>query len=614
MSGLFGIIAKKGIIDEPLKPVLRKIFLEMRKHDRYADIAEFGNATVLVSNLHRSDHSRNKGQYSVFIEGDLFSALPPGKLNVGAGISAGHINDNDLLSDILELKGEQLVHHIKGQYNVICRNNSDESYFVFNDILGIKPLYLWENNQFWLLSSELKYLRYLPFFETDIDRISLIEFFLFNFPLAERTFFLKVKLIRPGSILRFKGDRMEINTYFDHMSLFQDNLLSKNESLELLNSVFSEVVNSYLPRNDKFAISLTGGFDGRTILSVIRNPENLLTYTFGTHESSDIKVARQISEVLNLMHHTFYIDDHYYRESFFDCSEELVWRSDSLATFVRSHYIHAFRELERKCDVVLSGNGGSELFRVIYKGGAVVSPMFIELLMNSTDLRHTLVTHINDSLALRLIKGFTPAVREELIESVRTELDPYIFSVRKNRGMNLFLLQETIRKYFGIEMKIESFHALNRSPYIDKDFLIAINKTPFSSAYQSTLTRNPILRMKGQYLYSYVMERNHPLLARMKTNRGYSPHDVYSIWRNFRILIPYINKFLMKKENAFNTFMSAELFYSRHLNDPQTDNPFMNRALLTDMFRSQLWKGHLSDFAKAVSWSLWYHRLMGNQS
>jgi asparagine synthase (glutamine-hydrolysing) len=518
-------------------------------------------------------------------------------------------NDNYLLPYIYGSFGEFLEGYLYGNYNILVYEKKAQKIIIFNCTLGMVPLYFYEYENDWVVSSELMYFCYLPFFKLKIDKVALMEYLLFHYPLRERTFFQNVNLLKPATKIIYENNIFTKHQYFDHRSFFCKELIKDREALEFLNIKFKEVVNTYIPSTAKYALSLTGGFDGRTILSVIENYNQLLTYTFGTSESSDISTAKEIADVFNLNHRKYFIENEYYKGNYNECAEEFILRSNGLATFERAHYINAFKKLSKEVEIVLSGNCGSEIFRALHSGGAVVSQFLLDLLFNSKNYKDYYSDYINSLHADYLFNFKLEGIKDQLIESY-SGLHQELFSdIEPNRSIYLFLLKETFRKYFGIEMKVERIYAHNRSPYLDRNFLIAVNKTPFSSAYQSFGNKNPFNRRKGQLTYSYIIEKNNPKLSKIKTNKGYSPHDVYRSINSYKLIIPYFMRYLKKPENAFNVELNARTFYMNLVNKYFIKNPFINFEIIKNNLRDNNWKVNNEFFAKLSSWSLWYNQL-----
>lgn len=610
MSGLFGIISKNSVIDPSVRSAAVKIYADISRLEKHCSEVSEPGFYFCSGNLVEDKLLATQGSTRFLIEGEIFIKKEElDKINPGK-VKDQLFNHNTLLPELYMKFGKDFVNHIKGVYNLAILDTETGECLVCNDVLGLKPLYYFENDTYIIFSSELRYFFHFSFIDKEINKIALIEYILFNIPLGDNTFLKKARLMKPATIYCRAGNTSVFNQYFDHLGFYHTDLLNEKQSLNLLNERFKESVGMNIPGEEPYYLSVTGGFDGRTVLSVINDYQNLRTYTFGAEESSDIAVAREIAERMGINHEVFLIDDNYYRDHFHSCSDELIMRTDALSTFERSHYLYAFRQIGKNSRVALSGNGGSEIFRVFYRAGALISPLFLELLLQTGDFRYVLLQFLSKSPVKYFISNFNNVLKEELVESVTANLKPY-FSIRKNKGMNLFLLLETMRKYFGIEMKAESAHAINRSPYLDLDFLFALNQTPFSSAYQKSLTKNPIQRKKGQMVYAYIMEKNNLELAKINTNRGYAPHDVYKRLNNIKILLPYYYKFIKKQENLFNPGLTTKNFYDRYMKKEIIDNNIIDFPEIEQLYLTHHWRQYKRDLAKVVSWSYWYNKNTG---
>ncbi len=406
MSGIFGIISKSSPIEKSLLPVTEKIFSEFGRTEKHCHHINDEKMVVCMANLTNNKFLIEDKEVKFFIEGEIII-----KKDVFNRLSEKHnyesiLNHNQYLPVLYNNFGKDFINQIKGVYNILVIDINKNEVLICNDFLGLKPLYYYESDRYFIFSSELRHFFHFSFIDREINKITLIEYILFNIPLGENTFLKKVKLLKPASSILIKDYRTIITNYFDHHTLYSSELYSEKQSLVMLEESFKETVNLCIPEDNKFYLSVTGGFDGRTILSVVNNYKDLMTYTFGAEESSDIEVAREIAAKMKVQHQVYLIEDDYYKDHFFSCADELIMKTDALSTFERSHYLYAFREIGKNSDIVLSGNGGSEIFRVFYRAGALISQLFLELLLQTGDFRYVLLQYLNKSPIRMFINNF----------------------------------------------------------------------------------------------------------------------------------------------------------------------------------------------------------------
>ncbi len=526
--------------------------------------------------------------------------------DITIGIEGSVFLSDNALIDSYRQGIEPFFDGIRGWFNLFAIDEKHKRYFFAHDHVGIKPLYWYEDERQSIVSSSLSlFFDILP--QTpEINQSALVEFLIFNHPLGANTFVKDVHLLDPGHYLELREGKLTTHRYFDPDSLFVERPINGKKALEMINDSFIDTVARIMPENGKTGLSLTGGFDGRTVLSVVKNTRNLVLYTFGTPYSSDMTVASEVARQMGLPHRQFIIDREYHETRFPQLSKDLILNSEGLATYERTHYTMAFKDIGQEVDVVLSGNCGSEMFRAIHLTGCVVSTLMGKLL-RSEDFRPEYSRFI-DTLTDNIPFINLPSdIKDRLMENFeRTTWQP-LKDYNLSKRFYLLHLLDSFRKFFGSETKADSHYAENHSAYLDIDFLRTLNRTGFSSAYQKVFTENPILRRKGQVTYAYILKKNIPMLADIMTGRGYTPAAILSPVGVFTIVWPYVRKYFRELENTFDPINNAQRFFETHL--PQCETTFFDFKKITQNIDSGAWKSQVRETAKMTSWGFWYNHV-----
>ena len=515
------------------------------------------------------------------------------------------INHNKVFAERFNLS---LLSSIKGNFNAIVIPKSGENPMIITGALGLKPLFCYKKNGMSFISDDLRFLK-RRFPELSFNHFALVQALVFNFPINSTSFLKGVELLSAGMIYTLP-DLNNPQKWYDIERSIEGVQYNKKEALELLRTTLNKIIKQYTSVDIPMGLSLTGGFDGRTILSAIPNRKKLYLYTFGSTVSPDIQVARHISEELNFKHNSFFIDQEYYDKEYITKVFEFIMRSNGIGAHERTHYLHAFSEMSRQVKFILSGNGGSEIFRTIKEGGIFVPQLAFELFQ--TDKPIQTIKHAILQNPIFEAVNFDPLEYvEALYDSWQQLMQDFESEQTSYRGVYRYLLKEAFRKWFGNEMRIEDKYCPNRAPFFDEEMLEAMHQTPFSVAYQPLKNNNPIKRRIGQTPYAHIITQNDDILAQFDTSRNYSPKDL-THWRGLiRVLFSVLDKKRRyRKINDFNQQETNRVFFKHYIDKVPADLPWLEKEKLRQFYNDEaFWQKEIWNYSKLVCLSIWYQNL-----
>jgi asparagine synthase (glutamine-hydrolysing) len=206
-----------------------------------------------------------------------------------------------------------------GDFVIYALNKKSKDFIVMNDVLGRLPIYYCcrDGNEL-LLSREMQFILSIIQESEDshmtndkFDRMAIAQFLLFCHTLGKRTLFKNIYRLEPATLLTIYNHNSEIkidNLYqynFENKKYDNDSL--KNCAQELV-SLFSEACKNRVDSNAKNLITLSGGFDSRTIAAWFHK-NKIPAYAVTTIDPSwkpfvgnlsDVEVAKQIAKLLNI--------------------------------------------------------------------------------------------------------------------------------------------------------------------------------------------------------------------------------------------------------------------------------------------------------------------------
>lgn len=449
--------------------------------------------------------------------------------------------------DIARKISSNTIYEFGGFFYVLFIDNNTGNISIYNSIFGILPIYYFLKENTVLVSSSMEKIKDFTGKRFEIEKQYLLERLLFNYGFAGRTYYKDIRLV-PANHSFIVDSKLDIAKIFDVTDLFTSNPTKGKYALQDAAQSLIHHSKKYFP-DDRFAISFTGGFDGRTLLSTAKHyHKNFFSYSFGTKLSDDLTLPMEQSKQLNIEFMPIYLEDDYVFNDSLNCGRDLIMLAEGYAAFARAHYVFAAKLLAAKIHYIITGNFGSELLRALHNPGVVLSKELIDIF--SSDKEKEISSIVNQSAKLQFVhkNSFKPE-----IESLTQELIEYKVRVKnftKNEAFYNFVLCEVFRKYFGPEIVMQSNFLVNRSPFLDYNFIKELFKTYYAGVYSEYFTHNPVKRYKGQLLYAEIIKKTSPALLNFKTIRGYSPKALLSNFGKVSLVVNHLNKTI--KKNVVN--------------------------------------------------------------
>ncbi|UCG30863.1 MAG: hypothetical protein JSV53_03030 [candidate division WOR-3 bacterium] len=567
-----------------------------------------------IDNLLNGPKLQGNGEQSVLciVDGEVTvdDAVSPLEQKVNTGDK--EIDGHESIPYLYKEYGLDFLKYLRGCFNIVIVDKEKNIYRIINSRFGLRVLYLAKIDGYLLFSSSLRSLMQCPLIDKSINKKAMIEYALFHYPLDNDTFFEEVKTLEPATVLTVEGSRITESRYWNQESLFGKKLLSVEDSIEGADYRLTRAVNRMHAGSARVGVSLTGGFDTRTILSLLdKDRKDILLYSFGKHTSGDMVVPDRISNLLGYDYYPIYLDGDYERCHFDKYAELAVMYSDGRSSIARAHYPYAFEQIGAQVKVVLTGICGSELLRPLSNVGTVISENIRVLYTNGVSAIREMLT---DGRPLRYFRK--PRTRDfsERIEG--SVLGLKSFNERKltlNQRLYVFILNEVLRKYFGPEIAMESPYVYNRVPFLDYAFVDFIFRTPFCGANFRFFTQNPLDRLRGQQFYAYLIDKHSAELARQVTDRKYSPRDLITKSGKIRAAMAYLLQHSRRTPSEdYGLVRGIKMFMSKNGDSILTGNEFVNTTRILDDFKNGYWTSNLVEFCKAVSFAFWQKLYLGN--
>jgi len=423
---------------------------------------------------------------------------------------------------------------------------------LFNDRYGLGRLNCHETADQTYFASEAKALLAVLPDTRRIDPAALGEVFACGCALGDKTLFQGISLVPAGSAWSYRRDGSLGKTrYFDRRQWEEQEPLEDRQFYQHLRELFPRILQRYTRRaNQKLAMSLTGGLDGRMIMAWANAPASTLPcYTFGGmyRDCSDVRIARRIAAACGQSHETIAIGRDFL-DLFPRLAEKSVYVSDGTMDVTGAVELYANRLAREIAPLRLTGNYGSEIVRgnVAFRPGSV-NPDFLD-------------------------PGFAPLV---------AAAKQHYAAERDVHRVSFIAFKQTPWHHYA-RLSVEQSQIGVRSPFLDNDLV----QLMYRAAPATLVAKEPSLRL--------IAEGN-PLLGRIPTDRGLRYQEVPVLSR----IHHEFQEFTAKAEYAYDYGMPQWLARIDHaLHHLHLERIFLGRH---KFYHFRLWyRDRLADYVREV--------------
>lgn len=301
-------------------------------------------------------------RFAIVFNGEIYNHLEI-RAAIGSSYSFNTHCDTETVLAAFSLWGNRAWEKLEGMFGVAIWDRHSRALTLARDPLGIKPLYVTEQNGGWSFASEIKALAPVPDQTFTIDELAVDDYFTFGHVRRPRSIYREVKALDPGCYLTIQptGDGV-VNRYWQP-GYRQASPRSDAEWVEEMRAMVMDSTAHHMMADVPVAAFLSGGIDSSTILAAAvqanRAPVQAFTIGHPGHNIDETDAAALIARHLGCEHVVMPLSDEaamhsipaicaQFDEPFADMAAIPTWFVSQLAA--------------KKVKVVLCGEGGDELF------------------------------------------------------------------------------------------------------------------------------------------------------------------------------------------------------------------------------------------------------------
>jgi asparagine synthase (glutamine-hydrolysing) len=422
-------------------------------------------------------------------------------------------SDTEVIIRAFDHWGNDAVNRFRGMFAFALWNKSTQTLLLCRDRLGVKPLYYYQDENFFIFASELKAITKFPGIDLEIDHSAISRYLQVGYIKSPYSIYKKVKKLAPGTFLEINRNGLSsISKYWDLQSIKPGNLNESDEQvLEKANSLLLENCKLRMVSDVPVGVFLSGGIDSSLVTAILSKDlgYQLNTFSIGfDHKDFDESThAKKIAEYLGTDHHEWILNDNDFLEAldkFYTLYDEPFGDSSGIPTYLLSKFAKS------KVTVALSADGGDEIFggydRYRIASSAFDKFKYLPLLLrkkiaeflletNAKNVR-SFFTSLNGTsdkadLDWRLPKLLNLLGAESLADCytrTQTSIPNYLL-----KSLHLVPLQSTLEEEEGwIEKSslFSSFGKIDVASYLEGDILTKVDRATMAVALEG---REPLL-------------------------------------------------------------------------------------------------------------------------
>ena len=323
----------------------------------------FGFNRLSILDLSPAGHQpmiHHESKVALMMNGEVYNAFDfKFDLEAKGYVFKGHSDTEVVLNLYLEYGVEGMLKRLNGMFALAIYDRRENAFFLIRDRVGIKPLYVLQENDRISFSSEMKSFKALPDFRFELDDSKLSEFLLFRNAI-NHTLFKNIINIEPGTYWCIDSDGgVAIKVYYNLRNEGAKNPQFNKTELEtaLRNSVKRQLISDV-----KLGCQLSGGVDSSLVTAFAAETLNegaleTVSIVFDEKNFSEKKYIDQVAERYKLKSHQFTLD----ATAYLDLIDEAIWHFEQPLNHPNTIGIKLLsREAKKHVTVLLSGEGADE--------------------------------------------------------------------------------------------------------------------------------------------------------------------------------------------------------------------------------------------------------------
>ncbi len=286
-------------------------------------------------------------RYCISFNGEIYNYRELRQQLIQQGHTFQHHSDTEVILEIFRAKGWQGFSQLRGMYAFALWDKQENKGYLVRDPLGIKPLFIHQQEEKMLFASEAKALLAHQGISAKLNHNALHQLMNLRYLPGEMTLFEGINQLPPGQVMEWHADGKTLSHHLPEPTS------SSRDTLTLL----AESIHLHLTADVEVGCYLSGGIDSATIAAIASQQQTLRSFTLSVGDDPmEATNAARTAALLNITNQQGNITG--------DLEQQLltlIWHLETPK--VNALQVSQLAQLtSREVKVALSGLGGDELF------------------------------------------------------------------------------------------------------------------------------------------------------------------------------------------------------------------------------------------------------------
>lgn len=361
-SGLAGIVYPNAAqMSDFIFPMLSSL-----KHgvNCLADVHLYQNVQLGICG-HSFTFNKNKSVI-LALDGQLENSASLSQELKNGGIFCDFQSPAEIVLQAYELWGIQCLDKINGDFALSIFDQKKECLYLARDRIGKKPLYWYEEKNFFIFSTEIKAMLASGVIPQTPASDALATYLYFGYCPQDITPIKQINKLLPGHYLKLKLKLGKtIQPYWSYSQFFINPVeVSEENVLEQLNTLLEESILQRMPTDEKKGCIVTGGLGSASIACYLKKlsphaPFDTFFSGFKGQNDEDLMAARQVSTDIDMPLQEELVTP----ETLFSDLPSIIWHLDEPIGDPNICSVWQLANLaQNQISTIYSGMGSDELF------------------------------------------------------------------------------------------------------------------------------------------------------------------------------------------------------------------------------------------------------------
>ena len=372
MCGLIGVISKKPVQNfqseylEKMGHALDR--MEYRGPDNKGIWSEngicFGHRRLSIIDLTSDGNQPFKntdGRFVIVFNGEIYNYKELKAELIKLGHSFITETDTEVIIAAYLHYGRDFCNKLRGMFALVIYDRMENRVVFTRDRLGKKPLFIFENENVIIFSSEIKFFHAFNI-PLEIDEASVLNFLSLQYIPGPATIYEKVRQLKPAELLIYDLNSNKRTASFYWNMLDYVGKETKMPEIGEIDELLEQSIKYRLVANVDIGLLLSGGIDSSLLATYMHKlaGKKVKAFNVGFTEKAldESAYAKKVAEALDLNLITLNVE-----EISIDNFSQSIYHADQPlgdSAIIPTYLIS--KSIKQHVKVVLSGEGADELF------------------------------------------------------------------------------------------------------------------------------------------------------------------------------------------------------------------------------------------------------------